>query len=264
MLESGLQGKAVVVAAASRGIGRAVAEAFAREGARLTICARNRLTLERTADEIAEFSERPVAIVADTTTVSGCERFVLDAIAAYGRIDVLVVNGGPPPHGYGRFDDLHDEDWLRVLELTLFPAARLIRLALPELRKTRGNVVTLTATSAREPARYGALSSSSRAAVHAMIRNLAANLGPEGVRVNAVMPGMIATERNLRLDEQQSQRSGESVASVRGAIERTIPLRRYGLPEEVAAAVVFLASGRASYLTGVSLPVDGGELQSIF
>jgi 3-oxoacyl-[acyl-carrier protein] reductase len=265
-VDLGLRDKTVLVAAASKGLGRAVATEFAREGARLAVCSREEAVITRTAEEIArETKARVLPVAADLSTREGCEAFVQEAIAAYGGIDVLVVNaGGPPP---GRFDDLDDATWQRAVDLTLFSAVRLTRLALPELRKTKGNIVYMTSTSVRQPTQYLnlILSNAIRAAVHGMLKTLSSDLAKDGIRVNAVQPGRILTDRIMQLDTDIAKRQGKSVDEVREQYERTvIPAGRYGRPEEFAAAVAFLASARASYITGVSLQVDGGMLQSMF
>jgi len=261
-----LRGKVVLVAAASKGLGRAVALEFAREGASLAICSRSAEAIRATAATIANENNVPVVgIGADLRTENGCGKFVDDALHAFGRIDVLIVNsGGPPP---GRFDDLDDGAWQRAVDLTLFSAVRLTRLALPELRKSRGNIVFMTSTSVRQPTQYLnlILSNAIRSAVHGMLKTLSADLAADGIRVNAVQPGRIATDRIAELDRDRAQREGKSIDEVRDEFERTvIPMGRYGEPSEFAANVVFLASDRASYVTGVSLAVDGGMLKSIF
>lgn len=266
-MDLGLSGKAVLVAAASKGLGRAVAAEFAREGAHLAICSREEATITKAAEEIARETKgaRILPIAADLSSKEGCEAFVQSALGAYGKIDVLVVNaGGPPP---GRFDDLDDAAWQKAVDLTLFSAVRLTRLALPELRKSKGNIVYMTSTSVRQPTQYLnlILSNAIRAAVHGMLKTLSADLAKDGIRVNAVQPGRIATDRIVQLDTDTARREGKTPDQIRAEYERTIiPLGRYGEPEEFGAAVVFLASARASYINGVSLQVDGGMLKAMF
>jgi 3-oxoacyl-[acyl-carrier protein] reductase len=265
-MDLGLTGKSALVAAASKGLGRAVAEELAREGARVAMCSRDERAIATAAREVsAATGAEALAVVADLSTVEGCERFVREAVAAQGGIDVLVVNaGGPPP---GRFDDLDDAAWQKAVDLTLMSAVRLTRLALPELRRSRGSIVYMTSTSVRQPTQYLnlILSNAIRAGVHGMLKTLSKDLAPDGIRVNAVQPGRIATDRLIQLDTVTASSTGKTVEEVRAQWERTvIPLGRYGLPEEFASAVVFLASPRASYITGVSLQVDGGMLMSMF
>lgn len=261
-MDLGLKDKRVLVAAASKGLGRAIAQEFVREGARVAICSRQQATIDRVAQEIGGGT---LGIAADLSTEAGCRAFVETAVAALGGIDILIVNaGGPPP---GRFDDLDDGAWQKAIDLTLFSAVRLTRLSLPELRKTKGSIVFSTSTSVRQPTQYLTLilSNAIRSAVHGMLKTLSGDLAKDGVRVNAVQPGRIATDRIIELDTFAAQREGLTPQAVRERYERTvIPLGRYGSPEEFAAAVVFVASPRASYITGVSLQVDGGMLMSLF
>jgi 3-oxoacyl-[acyl-carrier protein] reductase len=262
-MDLGLTDKRVLVAAASKGLGRAIAAEFVTEGARVAICSRDQTVITRVAKEIAA----EVAIAADVSTEAGCRTFIDRGAKALGGIDVLIVNaGGPKP---GTFVDHDDAGWQQAFELTLLSAVRLARLGLPELRKTRGAIVFSTSTSVRQPGSpaYGTLilSNALRAAVHGMLKTLATEVAPDGVRVNAIQPGRIATDRIAELDADTAKREGIPVEKVQERFEKgTIPLGRYGTPEEFAAAAVFLASPRASYITGVSLQVDGGMLTSMW
>jgi len=263
-MDLGLKDKRVLVAAASKGLGRAIAAEFVREGARVALCSRDRERIEQVAREIG--AEQ--GIEADVSTEAGCRAFVDGATTALGGIDVLIVNaGGPKP---GKFVDLDDAAWQKAFELMLLSAIRLTRLALPELRKTKGSIVFSTSTSVRQPGSpaYGTLmlSNGLRAAVHGLLKTLSTELAADGIRVNAVQPGRIFTERIAELDADTARREGLTVEQVRARFEKggAIPLGRYGRPEEFAAAAVFLASPRASYITGVSLQVDGGMLTSMW
>lgn len=265
-MDLGLKGKSVMVAAASRGLGKAVATEFAREGARLVVCSREEGAIGSAAKEISKDTRAEVhPLAADLSTEAGCQAFVDAAVQRYGGIDVLVVNaGGPPP---GRFDDLDDAAWQKAVDLTLFSAVRTTRMALPHLRRSKGNIVYMTSTAVRQPTQYLnlILSNAIRNAVQGMAKTLSADLAKEGVRVNAVQPGRIATDRLIQLDRITAERTGKSLEEVRkGWEENVIPLGRYGEPAEFANAVVFLASAKASYITGVSLQVDGGMLMGLF
>jgi 3-oxoacyl-[acyl-carrier protein] reductase len=262
-MDLGLTDRRVLVAAASKGLGRAIAAEFVNEGARVAICSRERERIERVGKEIGA----AVAIAADVSTEDGCRAFVDGAVKTLGGIDVLVVNaGGPKP---GRFADLDDAAWQKAFELTLLSAVRLSRLAIPELKKSTGSIVFSTSTSVRQPGSpaYGTLmlSNGLRAAVHGLLKTLATELAPDGIRVNAIQPGRISTERIAELDADTAKREGIPIEKVQERFEKgVIPLGRYGRPEEFAAAAVFLASPRASYITGVSLQVDGGMLTSMW
>jgi 3-oxoacyl-[acyl-carrier protein] reductase len=262
-MDLGLTDRRVLVAAASKGLGRAIAAEFVNEGARVAICSRERERIERVANEIGA----TMGIAADVSSEDGCRTFVDGATKALGGIDVLVVNaGGPKP---GRFADLDDAAWQKAFELTLLSAVRLSRLAIPELKKSKGSIVFSTSTSVRQPGSpaYGTLmlSNGLRAAVHGLLKTLATELAPDGIRVNAIQPGRISTERIAELDADTAKREGIPIEKVQERFEKgVIPLGRYGRPEEFAAAAVFLASPRASYITGVSLQVDGGMLTSMW
>ena len=262
-MDLGLHGKRVLVAAASKGLGRAIAAEFVKEGARVAICSRDQERIAQVAKEIGA----ETGVAADVSTEEGCRAFVDAAIRALGGIDVLIVNaGGPRP---GKFVDLDDAAWQKAFELTLLSAVRLVRQALPELRKTKGSIVFSTSTSVRQPGSpaYGTLmlSNGLRAAVHGLLKTLATELAADGIRVNAIQPGRIFTERIAELDADTAKREGITVDKIRERFEKSaIPLGRYGTPEEFAAAAVFLASPRASYITGVSLQVDGGMLTSMW
>lgn len=266
-MDLGLTGKAALVAAASKGLGRAIAEELAREGARVAMCSRGEAAITAAAEEIARSTKGTVLpVAADVSTREGCEAFVESALGAFGALDVLVVNaGGPPP---GRFDDLDDEAWRKAFDLTLMSAVRLTRLALPHMRRQgSGSIVYSTSTSVRQPSQYLnlILSNALRASVHGMLKTIATDLAKEGIRVNAVQPGRIATDRLVQLDTDTARRQGTTPEAVRRRYEeQVIPMGRYGTPAEYAAAVVFLASPRASYITGVSLQVDGGMLLSMW
>ena len=262
-MDLGLTGKRVLVAAASKGLGRAIAAEFVREGARVAICSRDQARIARAATDIGA----ELGIAADVSTELGCRTFIEEGTMALGGIDVLIVNaGGPKP---GRFVDHDDGGWQRAFELTLLSAVRLARLGLPELRKSKGAILFSTSTSVRQPGSpaYGTLilSNALRAAVHGMLKTLATEVASDGIRVNAIQPGRIATERITELDTDTAKREGVPVEKIQERFEKgAIPLGRYGRPEEFAAAAVFLASPRASYITGVSLQVDGGMLTSMW
>ncbi|MCM8749915.1 SDR family oxidoreductase [Thermomicrobiaceae bacterium CFH 74404] len=262
-MDLGLRGKVALVPAASQGLGKAVALAFAREGARLAICSRRLDAIESTAEEARRLGAEVLALAADLTRAEDIANLVQRTVDQFGGIDILITNAGGPPAG--RFDDFDDAAWQAGYELTLLSAIRLIRAALPSMRQRGGGVViTMTSSSIKQPISNLILSNVFRAGVAALAKTLADELAPDNIRVNNVVPGRIATERIVQLDQANAARLGVDVETVRQSMLAQIPLRRYGEPEEFADAVVFLASERASYITGATLQVDGGMIRSLW
>jgi 3-oxoacyl-[acyl-carrier protein] reductase len=254
----GLEGKVALVAAASRGLGKAVAMQLAREGADVAICARSAGDVERASSSIRRATGRDVLpVVADVTTAEGVEYFASTASERFGRADVLVLNaGGPPP---GQFRDFDAQDWEDAVDLTLMSAVRLCYAVVPLMQaQGTGSIVAITSISVKQPMPNLILSNSVRLAVIGLVKTLADELAPSGIRVNAVCPGWTRTERVDQLLGDRAARNGSTEESEAAKIAAAIPLGRMGSPEEFARAVAFLASPAASYITGVSLLVDGG------
>lgn len=257
-MELGLQGKVALVTASSRGLGRAIAMEFAREGASVAICARRREPLEEAAAAIRDEADGDVLpVVADVSVPNDVDRLIASVLQRFGRLDVLVTNaGGPPP---GRFVDLRPEDWEAAVRLTLMSAVRLCYVVVPPMRKQGGgSIVAMTSISVKQPLPNMILSNSIRLAVIGLVKTLADELARDGIRVNAVCPGWTRTERVEELLRDRASRNGTTPEEEATKIVASIPLGRMGAPEEIGRAVVFLASPAASYITGVSLLVDGG------
>ncbi len=258
-MDTGLRDKVAVVAASSRGIGFAAARGLASEGARVVMCARDAERLESAATELRSSTGAEVlAVVADLTDPTGPGRVVDAARERFGRIDVLVTNtGGPPPMP---FSQVREEDWTRTFGSLFLSAEKLIRLALPGMTKARwGRVVALTSCACREPVPGIVLSNSIRISLHGLLKSLVLEYGESGVTFNAVLPGFTLTDRMKELLASRSKSSGRNPQELAVEATQAIPMRRAATPDEVAAAVVFLCSQAASYITGVSLPVDGGR-----
>jgi len=257
-VDLGLAGRPALVAAASKGLGKACALSLAGEGARVAICARDRGALEVARDEIAEATGATVvAVAADVAREEDALRFVREGAEAVGGCHILVPNAGGPP--FGRFEDFADDDWRAALDLNLFSTLRMAREAVPLMREAGyGRIVIISSIAVKQPVANLVLSNSIRAAVIGWARTLADEVGPDGITVNAVMPGRVSTDRVRSLLEHQAGTAGRSLEQQMGAEAGTIPLRRLGEPRDVGDVVAFLASERASYLTGCFIQVDGG------
>jgi len=253
-MEFGLKNKVAFVAASSQGLGKAVALELAEEGARVIICGRNKENLEHTKHEIEKRSNREVlALAGDLSVASEREQIIQSALQAYNTIDILVTNTGGPPAG--KFEELKQEDWDQAYKSLLTSVVGLVNGFLPGMKQQRwGRIISITSMAVKQPVNNLILSNSVRASVAGLVKTLSNELAMYNITVNNVMPGYTETERLKILIE-----SDPSFASAKSEI----PLGRFGTPEEFAAAVTFLASERASYITGVSLAVDGGWIKSM-
>lgn len=262
-MDLGLQGRAALVAAGSKGLGRACAEALAREGADVAICARGEDALRETEKNLGELGVRVHATVCDLSQPDACERFVSEAAEVFGRVDVLVANnGGPPP---GRADAIELDEWRGALEANLIATVRLVRAALPHMRAGGwGRIVAITSQAAKQPMEGLVLSNAARAGVHGFLKTLASEVAAEGITVNAVMPGPFATDRMRSLAEQRAHREGISAEAALHGLSHGVPADRIGKPEEFGALVAFLASEQAAFITGTSIQIDGGSLRTTF
>lgn len=261
-MELGLTGKRAIVAAASRGLGAAIARSLAQEGCIVEISSRSLENAQATADSIATATGATVtAAQVDVANADAVQEWVDDAATRIGGLDIVIPNAGGPASV--SFDETGPEEWDRAYSLTLRSAMVFARAARPHLRRG-GSLLYLTSTSVREPIGALALSTVFRAGVASLAKLLANDWAADGIRVNHLIPGRIATERLDELDEAAAQRSGTSADAVRSANERAIPLGRYGHPDEFATAATFLVSDAASYITGATLQVDGGALHSVY
>jgi 3-oxoacyl-[acyl-carrier protein] reductase len=256
-MDLGLGSLTVLVAASSKGLGRATALQLAREGARVVICARGREALHDTRDEIAALGAEVLALPVDLTAPEAAQTLVDATMEHFGQLDILIGNaGGPPP---GDFDSVDESAWEEAIQLTLMSFVRLCRAAIPAVRQSsHGSILAFTSMSVKQPLPNLVLSNSLRLAVTGLVKSLANELGPAGVRVNAICPGWTRTDRVEQLLQDRAQRNGTSTEVEAAKITEAIPLGRMAAPEEFARAAAFLASPAASYVNGVSLLVDGG------
>lgn len=262
-MDLGLRGKIALVTAASRGLGRAIADALGAEGASLIICARGTAALEEAGAAIVQRTGAEVEMVAaDVSTAEGITRAWQHARDRFGRVDVLVTNAGGPPSG--PFESHEWDVWQRAVELTLRSAVELTRLVLPGMKERRwGRILNVTSIAVKQPVDGLMLSNSIRAAVTGFGRTLANEVARYGITVNNILPGYTRTERVEQLNAATAAREGVNVEDVSRRIEAQIPMRRLGEPNEFAALAAFLASEQASYITGQSIAVDGGWIRSL-
>ena len=261
-MDLGLKGRAALVAASSRGLGRACAVAFAREGADVAICARGRDDLRGAEAELVELGVRVHAVVADLSIAEDCRRFVQGAADAFGRADILVNNNGGPSSG--AFDSFTEDDYRNALELNLLSTVRCTLAVVPFMRRGGwGRVVNITSVAAKQPMEGLVLSNTARTGVVGFSKTLANALAREGITVNTVCPGPIFTDRIRDLAEQRAERDRVAFDDAIKTYLTDIPMGRLGKPEELAALVAFLAGEPASFITGTTIQVDGGMVRAL-
>jgi 3-oxoacyl-[acyl-carrier protein] reductase len=262
-MELGLTDKVALVAAASKGMGKACALGFAAEGAKVVMFARTARELQAAAEEVrAKTGGQVAAIAADVSRADDVTRVVRRAVETFGAVDILVANaGGPPP---GPFEALTDEQWKAAFEQVHLSTVRLIREVLPSMRARKwGRILTIQSSSVKQPVDGLILSNGIRPGVAGLFKTLAQEVARDNVTVNLVLPGRIMTDRLLE-HQRERARAGSRTLEEQLALSATdIPAGRVGTPEEFASMVVFLASERASYVTGVAVQVDGGLIRSV-
>lgn len=262
-MDFGLKDRVAVVAAASKGIGYAAARELAREGARVFLCSRDEARASNAARKIHDETGATVAgIAADVTDEQAAERFVEVAREKAGRIDILVTNAGGPPASTFAQTDL--EMFRKAFELNALSAIRLAKLVLPGMCEQKwGRVVNITSVSVKQPIEGLLLSNTVRAGLTGWAKTVATEVAPDNVTVNNVAPGYTLTERQEELAQARARALGKPKEEIIASWATQGPMRRMGRVEEIAAAVAFLASERASYITGVTLQVDGGWVRSL-
>lgn len=263
-MDLGIKDKVAIVGASSKGLGKAVALGLAREGVRLMLCARGKKDLDRAAEEIvSETGADVLAIECDVSKTADIQKVVDETVKKYKRIDILVNNAGGPPTG--TFLDFTLEDWQKAIELNLFSTITFSRAALPLMKaKKWGRIINITSVAVKQPIDGLILSNTARAGVIGLAKTLSNEFGPHNITVNNVCPGRILTDRITHLASEKAKKEGTSLEDALTAMETDVPLRRIGKPEELASLVVFLASERASYITGTTIQVDGGLTKGLF
>jgi len=263
-MDLGLNGTVAIVAGSSRGLGYAVARTLSEEGAKLAINGRDPEGIRQTARKLSENTGNEVlGVAADVGSQAGCQNLVDGAIEHFGGLDILITNAGGPPAG--TLENLSEEQWFKAFELTFMSNVRLIKAALPALRKSSvPSVVTITSLSVKQPIKNLLLSNSLRAGVLGLTKSLALELGEDGIRFNCLLPGWTLTERVIELMAGRALANGTSIEEETLKQAAESPFKRMASPEEFANAAVFLASPRVGYITGINLSVDGGMIKSTF
>ena len=261
-MNEGLPDRVALVCAASKGLGRACAEALARDGVRLAICARGAAALAETAAALKASGADVLPIEADLRRGDDVTRAIETTVAAFGGLDILVTNtGGPPP---GPFMSIDERAWLDAIDSLLLSVVRLCRGAIPHLQaRGGGRIINITSISVKQPIAGLVLSNSLRAAVTGLAKTLSVELAPHNILVNCVAPGYTRTDRVMELADATAAREGITAEQAERRIIDMVPLGRLGTPEEFGAVVRFLASPAASFITGTTIPVDGGWVRGL-
>jgi 3-oxoacyl-[acyl-carrier protein] reductase len=262
-MDLGIKGRVALIGGSSRGLGFAVARELAAEGCAVVLCARDGDAVEHARKELVnEFGSDVLGVAADLSQQDDVERVVRAALDRFGRIDILVTNTGGPPAG--PFEDHAPDVWEQTVAQNLYSVLNLARAVLPGMKGRQwGRIINITSIAVKQPVDGLILSNSVRAAVTGFARTLANEVAPFNVTVNNVMPGYTRTERLVQLAGHNAKQRGTDVDEAYAQWEREIPMARLGEPDELAALVAFLASARASYITGTSIPVDGGWIRSL-
>lgn len=262
-MDLGINGKVAIVAASSKGIGRAIAEELAANGVSLVMCARGGGALRDAAEAIRRTSGVEVLdVAADVSKPADRARLTDAALGRFGSVDILVTNSGGPPAG--NFESLTPEMWSSAADLLLGGTVELVRAVMPRMKEKRwGRILNVTSIAAKQPVDGLMLSNSLRAAVHGFARTLANEVAAFGITVNNLLPGYTKTDRVVSLAKHASETKGIPVEESYRMWEEQVPMGRLGEPREIAAVAAFLLSERASYITAGSIAVDGGWIRSL-
>ncbi|WP_449539683.1 SDR family oxidoreductase [Ferdinandcohnia sp. Marseille-Q9671] len=254
--------RVAIVVASSQGLGKAIATQLVKEGAKVVLASRNVEKLKTVQEELTCYNKAAVSYLqTDITKTEDINALVKHTVDTFGTIDILVNNAGGPPAG--TFDQLDDQAWQDAFELNLLSYIRMIRGILPYMQGKGGKIINIASSSIKQPIPGLILSNTFRLGIVGLSKTLAEELAPHNILINTVAPGRIATDRVTHLDSVNAEKLGMSIEEVEKMFKETIPLKRYGTPEEFANFVTFLASDANSYMTGQSFLVDGGMVKAI-
>lgn len=257
-----VKGKTALVLASSTGLGKAIAQELANEGANVMLTSRSKDKLEQAKADIEKTAVGKVAYtVSDITSAESIQELVKATRNEFGPISILINNAGGPPAG--GFEDFTDEDWQNAFELTLFSFIRTIRAVLPDLKETGGHILNNASSSIKQPIDGLLLSNVFRMGIAGLAKSLSQELAPYNILVNTVGAGRIATDRLKELDGMRADKQGISLEEAEKQIQNGIPIGRYGKPEEFAKVATFLVSGANTYLTGQNILIDGGMIKTL-
>jgi|TARA_Y100001968_G_scaffold250326_1_gene235353 3-oxoacyl-[acyl-carrier protein] reductase len=263
-MDLSIKGKNAIVCASSQGLGKSAAVDLAKEGVNLAICSRNKDKINLVKEEIEQTSDvKVVAIEADLSSEKDISALFQEAKKELKTIDILINNnGGPPP---STFEELTDEDWQKTFNSTMMSAIRLSKLVLPDMKKNKwGRIINISSVSVKTPVNGLFLSNSIRMGVLGWAKALSDEVAPHGITVNSVCPGTTKTERIEQILNAQSESSGKDKSEIEEAMANSIPMLRIGEASDLSALITFLASEKASYMTGLAVQVDGGSARTFY
>lgn len=261
-MDLGIKGKVVLITAASKGLGYAVAEAMLEEGAQVAISSRSEEGIQKAAEQLSQGGKYEIFHApADLMNIIEVERLMEQVLERFGQIDILVCNTGGPKTS----DFIHTtyEDWKTGLDMMLFPVLKMTERAIPSMKENKwGRIIYMTSTWVKQPRKSGVISTMARSAISGLSKHLSNELAPDNILVNQVMPGPTWTDRSKEITSRLAEQRGVPVEVIKEEIAQEIPLGRYGTAEEIASAITFLTSEKASFITGASLQVDGGQIKA--